>query len=391
MFLSEEQIAHCIRWLIDHASPPVRYLTHRHILKTALQSKPMVDLWKDVETGRDAHEIFDTQNEDGSWFSGGPWGPKGYRQETGRGFTATRPKFVTTAWLLPFLGEMGFAAADERVKKSCEFILQETKYPAYPPEPPPQVVNCCGLFAIPLRALASVGMAADERLGGGWEWLARCQRKDGGWLNPNHLADSPTPSKTSGRWPWDRSCVWGSTFAIQALFYTESPQYRHALTAGLEFLLWHYAQQNKEAIQTWIYHGHNTVKELLMFSEAGLELCSPPVQALLDWLMSYYRPDEGMFRTQEKPIPDFNRQISAIMKDFEGRYGADYWPTVAKASAPVLRYQLYHLVEDDWLTYYLTRIALNLTPEGIRHFHSSTTTRLPSTPQELRNTASGVS
>jgi hypothetical protein len=82
MFLSEEQIAHCIRWLIDHASPPVRYLTHRHILKTALQSKPMVDLWKDVETGRDAHEIFDTQNEDGSWFSGGPWGPKGYRQET---------------------------------------------------------------------------------------------------------------------------------------------------------------------------------------------------------------------------------------------------------------------------------------------------------------------
>lgn len=70
-----------------------------------------------------------------------------------------------------------------------------------------------------------------------------------------------------------------------------------------------------------------------------------------------------MFRTREKPIPDLVQHVSAIMRDFEGKYGADYWTTAAKTSASVLRYHLYHLVEGDWLIYYLTRIALNMVPE----------------------------
>jgi hypothetical protein len=82
--------------------------------------------------------------------------------------------------------------------------------------------------------------------------------------------------------------------------------------------------------------------------------------ALLDWLKGYYRPGEGVFRTQEKPISNFVRHISVIRSEFEEKLGTDYWTTVAKTSAPVLRYHLYHLVEDDWLTYYLIRIALNM-------------------------------
>jgi hypothetical protein len=88
-----------------------------------------------------------------------------------------------------------------------------------------------------------------------------------------------------------------------------------------------------------------------------------PIQVLLGWLKGYYRPGEGMFRTQENPIPDFVRHVSAIMKEFENKYGTAYWGTIAKTNASVLRYHLYHLVEDDWLTYYLTRIALNMAPE----------------------------
>jgi hypothetical protein len=246
------------------------------------------------------------------------------------------------------------------VRKSCELLLAETGAERSQPEPSPQAANCCGLAAIPLRACASAGMAGDARLHDSWERLTLCQRSDGGWLNPRHLADSPDPSTTVGRWPWDRSCAWGSFFAVQALYYAGNPQFAPALSASLEFMLWHLSQKAPQDIQTWVYHGHNTVKELLMFSEAGLDMRAQPIQALLDWLKGYYRPQEGLFRTQEKPIPDFLRHISAVVKDYEDRRGADYWTATSRSSAPLLRYHLYHLVEDDWLTYTLTRIALNL-------------------------------
>jgi hypothetical protein len=359
VFLTPDQIVGSTHWLLEHASPPVQLLTHKHILKTDPRSPAMLQLWDKVATDKEAAEIFSRQYPDGSLFTGGPWGPRGYRQESGRGYTATRPKFFTTAWLLPFLGEMGFtAASDERVRTSCDFILQDVGVPCRFPAPDVHS-NSCGLFAIPLRALASVGMADDERMRANWEWLKLCQRKDGGWLNPNHLIDSPTPATTRGRWPWDRSCAWGSYFAVEALFLAYDHDHP-ALKAGLEFLLWHLSQTDEKAIQTWVYHGHNTVKELLMFSEAGMDMRAGPIQGLLDWLKGYYRPNEGMFCTQEKSIPDFVRHVSAINQDYLEKYGPAYWETVSKTSLPVLRYHLYHLVEDDWLTYYLVRIAQNL-------------------------------
>jgi hypothetical protein len=360
MFLSTTEINACIRWLKENASSPVKYLTYKHILKASPES--VRELWRYVEQSSGAEEIFSKQNEDGSWFSGGPWGPRGYRQQTGRGYTIARPKFVTTAWILPFLGEMGFTIADERVKRSCDLMLREADFQNYASVPPSQAPNCCGLSAIPLRAFASVGMALDERLQGAWDWLTWCQRTDGGWLNPNHLADARTPSKTQGRWPWNRSCVWGSFFAIQALYYAQKVD---VLTPALEFLRWHLLQKDPRHIQTWVYHGHNIVKELLMFSETGFDMREQPFSNLLAWLKTYFRPGLGAFRTQAKPIPNFVRQVLAIKREFEENKGNDYWDTVAKTSPPVLRYHLYHLVEDDWLTYYMTRIALNMGAENI--------------------------
>ena len=87
MFLSTEEITTSTRWLLENASPPVKYLTYKHILKTDPESKPMEDLWRRVENSSAAKELFSGQNEDGSWFSGGPWGPRGYRHQTGRGYT----------------------------------------------------------------------------------------------------------------------------------------------------------------------------------------------------------------------------------------------------------------------------------------------------------------
>jgi hypothetical protein len=253
---------------------------------------------------------------------------------------------------------MGYTAEDKRIQKSCQYIFSELSYPRFAPGA--KAANCCGLYGIPLRALASVGLAGDDRIKGGWDWLLHCQRSDGGWLHPNHMVGARTPSKTQGRFGWDRSCAWGSTFAAQALFYSRRPEHFQALSCALAFLLWHLAQKDEAHVQTWVYHGHNIVKELLMFSEAGVNMRLHPIPALLSWLKGYYRPSEGMFRTQEKPIPLFTRHIAAIMKNFETLYGPAYWNAIPKVNAGILRYQLYHLIEDDWLTYYLTRIAQNM-------------------------------
>jgi hypothetical protein len=102
-----------------------------------------------------------------------------------------------------------------------------------------------------------------------------------------------------------------------------------------------------------------------MFSETGFDMREQPFSNLLAWLKTYFRPGLGAFRTQAKPIPNFVRQVLAIKREFEENKGNDYWDTVAKTSPPVLRYHLYHLVEDDWLTYYMTRIALNMGAENI--------------------------
>jgi hypothetical protein len=85
----------------------------------------MTNLWSDVQTCRDAEEIFSKQREDGSWCSGGSWAlkpPYLQKSKTG-GYDPESPKYVTAIWVLPLLGDMGFTADDQRIRKACEYIL----------------------------------------------------------------------------------------------------------------------------------------------------------------------------------------------------------------------------------------------------------------------------
>jgi hypothetical protein len=58
-------------------------------------------------------------------------------------------------------------------------------------------------------------------------------------------------------------------------------------------------------------------------------------------VMTMYCPGEGCFKYTGKPMSKYSRR-----KD-----GMD---------SRVAKYRLYHLIEDDWLTYYATRIGANL-------------------------------
>jgi hypothetical protein len=340
MFLSADQLKANIDWLLENASPPVRYLTHIHLLRTPLHAEGMAVLWRQVEICPEAEEIFSKQEPDGSWYTGGSWAMQpSYRLKSG--WDPYTPKYVTAAWILPLLGEMGFTAQDERVQKACDYVLSN----GYFRSPLFQDHEAAGLqsldviqaeispchFAQYLLALGSVGMAEDRRVRKGFALLLQQQRLDGGWALEKHIRERG----------WDRSCPFSSYHATMALYRSGDPVYRDALVRGLGYLLWNLSIKTDEELRRFYYHGHSLVHELLMFSEYRVGLQEHSVQVMLDWLAGMYHAGEGCFRYAGKPISQYSQRQDSM-------------------DARVAKYRLHHLIEDDWLTYTLTRIGMNL-------------------------------
>ncbi len=340
------QIDQNIDWLLRNGSAPVRYLTHRHLLKTPPDSEGMADLWREVQACRDVVEIFSKQRENGSWFSSGSWAENPSYVQKGRpgGYDPESPKYVTAVWVLPLLGEMGFMVEDERVRKGAEYVLNwrlpdlEVSYrvfndPDYVPDN--EEFGPCWLGKW-LQALVKVGLQGDARIRRGYAVLVGAQREDGGWVTPFHYRERH----------WTRSCPFSSANAALALYYSGLPEYQEVLRRALEFQVWHLSIKEPEEIQRFFYHGHSTIHELLMFSELQVGLDKKPVQAQLEWLMGMYCSGEGHFHYTGKAVSKFTFRADAME------------PRIAK-------YRLYHLIEDDWLTYYATRIAINLNSYSV--------------------------
>ena len=343
--LSESQVEKCVDWLLENGSDPVKYLTHLHLLDADPSSIEMRAMWGLVESDPCSVEIFSKQERDGSWCSGGSWAPKPSYVPKG-GCTPVSPKYVTTVWMLSILGDMGYDVADERVRRACDYVmgfqradgvLEEDRRrlgDAVGEGETPRNVPC--RMSIMMAGLAKAGMGRDPRLGKSFDLMLRWQREDGGWLNEGHLEGTISPYKV-----WSRGCPWVTHFATTALFHSGDPAYGDGLVKGLNFLVWHLEQKRDDEIRRFFWHGHNMVPELLMFSEAGVGTSSRPVKTLLGWLEGMHDSDEGCFRYRGKPISKMSRKTDG-------------------ATPGVLKYRLFHLIEDDWLTYYMTRIEANL-------------------------------
>jgi hypothetical protein len=305
----------------------------------------MESLWRDAEKSDDAMEIFSKQAINGSWFSGGSWAARpGYCQKDG--YTPYSPKYTTTIWLLTILGDMGFNMRDPRIIKACEFTTgflhpygtfgsfakSYCKKRKHLDEPP----NIPCHFAGYLMGLAKVGMGKDSRLDKSYDLLVRWQRKDGGWLNERHLTGECSPYKV-----WTRSCPWVTYFACQAMRHSGRENCRESYRRGLDFLAAHLASKKPENLRRFYYHGHETVRELLMFAEEGTAVSDKVIQTLLAWLDSMYDSERGHYKYSGKPISRMSRRV-------DGHTPRE------------LKYRLYHMIEDDWLTYYVTRISMAL-------------------------------
>jgi hypothetical protein len=299
------------------------------------------DLWQEVMDCPETREIFDKQEQDGSWCAGGSWAtdPSGIPKA---GYSAFTPKYNTTVWVLSVLGDMGFTVEDERIRKAVDYTMtyqwenglfsrfknplknQQNLLGSNPDNSPCEL----GVF---LLGLGKAGVSSIPQLEKSYTLLRDFQRDDGGWVREKHRLERN----------WTRSCPWSSYHAVAALYYSNNPAFGESLERGLKFLVWHLNLKREIEIRRFFYHGHSTVHELVMLSEYGVGLGERPVRSILEWMMTMYDENSGHFHYLGKPISRY-------------RFREDYMnPSVAK-------YRLHHLIEDDWLTYYGTRIAMNL-------------------------------
>lgn len=343
MVLNSKQIAKNVEWLRANGSAPVRYLTHKHLLMTQVNSKAMRELWREVEGSKCVQEIFGKQEEDGSWHAGGSWAAKPSYTVKG-GIDPYRPKYATTVWILPLLGEMGYSAIDERILKACRYTVSNG-YFLYPifSKPTSEISQikidlCPCRFAQYMIALGSVNFVDDIRVEKGYDVLLCMQRDDGGWVFPIH----------SDQMGWTRSCLCSTYHAVMALYCSKNPAFKNALLRGIKFILWHLSTKKDCNLRQFYYHGHSILRELVMFSDLGIGLQARAVRTILKWLMTMYDAQEGCFRYGGKPVSKYSKKEDGI-------------------DSAVAKYRFYHLIENDWLTYHMTRIAVYiLKHENIR-------------------------
>ena len=337
IFLNSSHIKKNIDWLLTNSSAPIKYLTHKNLLGTKASTRVMRSLWCDVENSPCVREIFGKQEKDGSWYAGGSWAYNPTYALKGR-IDPYSPKYVTTVWILPLLGEMGYSAKDKRILKACHYAISHGYFqnPIFGNQKiklNQSIIDICPCrFAQYMAALGAVNFVDDIKVEKGYEILLCMQGDDGGWVDPRHFEQRG----------WTRSCPYSTYHAVMALYYSNNPAYREALIKGAEFLLWHLSTKKDSDLKQFFYHGHSIIRELVMFSDLGMGLQTKAVDTILKWLMTMYDAREGCFKFKGKPISQYSKKEDSI-------------------DSRVAKYRFYHLIENDWLTYHMTSIAINMT------------------------------
>lgn len=333
--LDQDQIKNNIAWLLENSTYPVRYLTYKNLLNDSSKITP--DLIGRIEESDFTSDVFSKQEKDGSWCSHGAWAKKAVMRKSG--YTPVSPKYVTTAWILPVLGDLGYTIEDKRIKQAVDYTLTYQRDNGYIGENLPNkfdkdkegTQNEPCRFSIILIGLGKVGAIKDSRVKKAFDLLADWQRDDGGWVSEYH----------SNQKKWTRSCPYSSYHSTMALYCSGITDYNKQIEEALFFLLKHLSTKTDSEIQRFFYHGHSIIHELLMFSEFKVGLDSKVVKSLLSWLSSMYQQDFFYFQYDGKPATKYT------LND-------DYM------DSRVAKYRLLHLIERDWLTYYATMIFKNI-------------------------------
>jgi hypothetical protein len=220
-------------WLLENDNPSVRYLTLTDILQKQGDDPEVNKARKEImESGVVPKILAQQKNED-------HWGPPASF------YTA---KYKGTVWQLLILAELGADGKDERIRKACEFILENSqnresggfsqwlsvktgggRYAG--------VIPC--LTGNMIWSLIRFGYFSDPRVQRGIDWIVKYQRFDDGVKG------------TAKGWPYEKlvmcfgkhSCHMGVVKALKAL--AEIPREKRSIDVsrtierGVEYVLQH--------------------------------------------------------------------------------------------------------------------------------------------------------
>lgn len=221
-------------WLLEKDDPSVRYYALRTLLEKSGTDPEVKQAKQDIMEAGVVPAILKKQHENGSW------------EEPGHFY---RAKYQGTVWQLIILAELGADGNDDRVRKACEFILnnsQDLESGGFSQGlnakngggRHSEVIPC--LTGNMVWSLIRLGYLDDPRTRRGIEWITKYQRFDDGIEEPPR------------GWPYDRyemcwgrhTCHMGVVKALKAL--AEIPENKRsgdvkkAIENGTEYLLIHH-------------------------------------------------------------------------------------------------------------------------------------------------------
>lgn len=171
--------------------------------------------------------------------------PEGYWEKEGSGYY---PKYQGSVWQIIMLAKLGANGSDPRIKKGCEYLLENalSPYGGFSADQRPSGMIQC-LQGNLCAAMIDLGFYADERLQGALNWLARSITGSG--IASAENREAPVRFYRSGNSAPGFACsannhlpcAWGAVKAMHAL--SKIPQndrteiIEEAINTGTDFLL----------------------------------------------------------------------------------------------------------------------------------------------------------
>jgi hypothetical protein len=217
-------------WLLDRADPAVRHLALRRLEDRPPDDREVAAARRQAMRSPPIAPILDAQDPEGWWV------------KPGAGYA---PKYTGTTWSLIFLDQLGADGEDERIRRGCAYLLDQTATSSgglgcsgqlKGPPPPSMVIHC--LNGNLVRALIGFGWFDDRRVHAAIDWQARAITGEG---DPRFYASSTSGPGFACAANEKLPCGWGAVKAVLGLARVP-PDARtllvaRAIEAGVEFLL----------------------------------------------------------------------------------------------------------------------------------------------------------